>query len=73
MPLVLGLIEWEWSRWFGKKRLRPIEVALLTVLLALLFEWGFPSWSPGFTADAWDVLAYSVGSVLWAVVNYAKA
>lgn len=65
MPLLLGLLEWEWHRRLGKPAPGPWEIAALTALFALLFEWGFPAWHPGFTSDPWDVAAYIAGSVIY--------
>jgi len=51
-------------------RLSIAEVGCATLILALLFEWGFPALSPHFTSDWRDVLAYAAGSLLfWKFLN----
>ena len=51
-------------------RLSFLEVGGATLILALLFEWGFPALSPHFTSDWLDVLAYAAGSLLfWKFLN----
>jgi hypothetical protein len=69
MPLLLGLVEWEWGRRFGKKELQPLEITGLTAGAILLFEWGFPTWSAAFTADVWDGVAYVAGSALFRIAQ----
>lgn len=51
-------------------RLPANEIVLITFVLAVLFEWGFPMLSDAFTADWGDVIAYAVGSfVFWRYLN----
>lgn len=51
-------------------RLSFSEIGLATLLLALLFEWGFPALSPRFTSDWRDVVAYAAGSLIfWKFLN----
>jgi hypothetical protein len=65
LPLLLGLWQWE-RRWLhGLPRLNGEEIVLFTLICAALFELGFPYWTPAFTADAWDVVAYLLGSFLF--------
>ncbi len=74
MPLILGLLEWEWGRRLGKPAPQPLEIVMLTVLFAALFEWGFPAWHRGFTSDPWDLLAYAAGSLIyWALLQKDSA
>ena len=69
MPLILGLVEWEWAIRFDKPKLHLLEVVAITVSGILLFEWGFPNWSASFTADPWDAAAYLAGSTLFYAVQ----
>ncbi|MFM9951771.1 MAG: hypothetical protein ACKV1O_27825 [Saprospiraceae bacterium] len=51
-------------------RLSFVEIAGATLILVLLFEWGFPLLSPRFTSDWRDVPAYAAGSILfWKFLN----
>ena len=50
---------------FGK-----VELAVITVLFALYFEWILPSYNPLFTTDALDFLCYGLGTlVFWRWLN----
>lgn len=47
----------------------PLRMVVITVVFySLLFEVWFPRISTAFTADWWDVVAYSVGAVVFQVV-----
>lgn len=45
--------------------LGPWQVWATVVLYAVMFEWVLPSYSPVYTADALDVLAYAVGTLVF--------
>ncbi len=65
MPILLGLLDWE-RRWrYGWRPLQAWEIAVLTLLFSVLFEWAFPRWNAAFTADYWDVPAYAAGALLY--------
>ena len=66
IPIILYLWNWE-KRLFlrDKKYAIPLlESFVLTVVLALLFEFIFPRLSSGFTYDPYDFLAYGLGYIL---------
>ena len=65
MPLLLGLFDWERGWRYGAAPLQVWEVAVLTLIFTLLFEWGFPRWDDRFTADRYDVVAYGLGSAVY--------
>ncbi|MCB9296782.1 MAG: hypothetical protein H6559_27240 [Lewinellaceae bacterium] len=63
MPILLGGYRLE-QRWLlGRQRLSFLEVVAITAVLAFVFEYLFPRFSSGFTADWWDVAAYFAGSL----------
>ncbi len=63
MPILLGgyLLEQRWL--LGRQRLPLLEVIVITALLSFVFEYLFPRFSSGFTADRWDVAAYFAGAL----------
>lgn len=67
MLLWLYLLEWEQRRlWQWRQRpFRGYELAVLVVLWSVFFEALLPRWHSGYTADAWDVLAYTAGALLY--------
>ncbi|PHN02032.1 hypothetical protein CRP01_33900 [Flavilitoribacter nigricans DSM 23189 = NBRC 102662] len=64
MPLLLGIWQWEKKLLF-RHQITTGEIWLLTLLLSLLFEIGFPLLSPNFTADWRDALLYFAGAFLF--------
>jgi hypothetical protein len=69
MPILLGLFDWE-RRWrYGAAPLQVWEIAVLTLLFTLLFEWGFPRWNPRFVSDGYDAIAYGLGSVAYCLAQ----
>ncbi len=65
MPLILGILNWE-RRWrYGAAPLQLWEIAVVTIGVSLLFEWGLPHWDHRATADAYDVVAYGLGSAVY--------
>lgn len=65
MPILLGVFDWERQWRYGAAPLRVWEVAVFTIGCSILFECDFPRWSPRFTADGYDVLAYGLGSAVY--------
>jgi len=45
--------------------LGPWQVWATVVLYTVMFEWVLPSYSPVYTADALDVVAYAVGAMVF--------
>ena len=74
MPILLGLIlqerqflltkflSYEKSK---KYQFSILEIIITTLFFAIIFEEGFPIWSPYFTKDYWDYLAYATGAFLF--------
>lgn len=74
MPILLGLILQERqflltkilsSKNPIKYQFSILEITIATVFFALIFEEGFPRWSPYFTKDYWDYLVYASGTLLF--------
>ncbi len=67
IPILLYLWNWEkrvlWR--YSDYKIKPLESLWLTIILALVFEWGFPILSNGFTYDKLDFLAYGLGWALY--------
>lgn len=61
MPILLGIWQWEQHLLF-RRAVTQSEFWILTVLLSILFEVGFPYFSSGFRADWIDVLLYFIGT-----------
>ena len=66
MPLVfsLFLLERQWL-WGISTRLSILDTFLFSIILMVLFEWVFPMLHSGFTADYYDLIAYSLGSIFF--------
>jgi hypothetical protein len=64
MPILLGIWQWE-QQLLYKRSLTPADIWTATAALSVLFEVGFPYFSPGFTADWIDVILYFTGSALF--------
>lgn len=45
--------------------LSALDCLVITIVLAVVFEEGFPSWSKNFTKDYWDYGCYFVGGVVF--------
>ena len=74
IPIMLGLWQLERRYLFGRARLTLLETVVGTLFLMLIFEFVFPLLSTDFTADPWDLVAYSLGGLLyWLFVNNAPA
>lgn len=74
IPILMGLIleerQFLINKFFGRKRqikyhFSAIEIIVSTLFFALIFEEGFPRWSPHFTKDYWDYLAYFSGALIF--------
>lgn len=70
MPLLLGIWQWEKKILFDHA-ISFAEIWILTFLLSLLFEIGFPILSPRFTSDWRDVLLYFAGTTLFSISQNA--
>ena len=74
MPILLGLILQE-RQFLITRFFRPnqqtnyqfsiLEIIIATTFFAIIFEEGFPKWSPYFTKDYWDYLAYFSGALVF--------
>jgi hypothetical protein len=74
LPILLGLLLFERSLIFRVHRLSLLEVCLVSIVLMLIFEEGFPRWQPAFIRDHFDHLAYLVGVVyFWYFINPSPA
>ena len=70
LPIVLGLWMAEAEYRYGFRRLNALEVTVVAVFLAVLFEEGFPRWQPEFVRDWWDYPAYALGGLwFWYFLN----
>jgi len=70
LPVLLGLLLFERRLVFRVKRLSLLEVGLVSVVLAIIFEEGFPRLQPAFVQDSFDYLAYLVGAgYFWVFLN----
>lgn len=70
LPILLGLLLFERQMIFKIRRLTLLEVCVVTVVLTLIFEEGFPRWQPAFVRDPLDYLAYLAGALyFWVFLN----
>lgn len=70
LPILLGLLLFERRLVFRIKRLSLLEVTVVSVVLAIIFEEGFPRLEPAFVRDHFDYLAYLVGAgYFWTFLN----
>lgn len=68
MPIILTLLLWERRVLFKKGnnyRLSILEVVVATVFIALVSEVFFPMLSTKFTSDWWDLVFYTIGSIIF--------
>jgi hypothetical protein len=68
MPIMLTLLVVERRLLFGRGkqyRLSTLEAIIATIFIVLIAELAFPALSSRFTADWWDVVAFSLGTVLF--------
>lgn len=74
IPLILFPLLLLFRRWLGFGYVFPMEYLLLTwVGFCVLFEGIVPLRNPNFTADAWDMLFYGLGTALFALMQSAFA
>ena len=72
MPILLGI--WQLEQYYLYKRtITAAEAWVLTALLSILFEVGFPRFSPHFTADWIDAVLYFSGTALFLLTSYIMA
>lgn len=70
MPIILPLRSWELMALGKRKHKLAIKNVLkYTLSVSFIGEVVFPFFSPEFTADIWDVVAYFAGSVLYLALN----
>lgn len=59
--------------WFLKKdqtiRLSAVTILSLVILFSIYFEWYLPKYKERYTADAWDVVCYLAGGVVFYVLQ----
>lgn len=66
LPLVLHIILMERYWLFGiKEPLSIYTIVAFFILISIVSEIVFPWLSPRFTADAWDVLAFALGGIVY--------
>ncbi len=65
-PILLPILEFEWKRYYEERGpLSSAELAMLTLLFALLFEFAFPKINPAFVFDWIDFLFYGLGFLVY--------
>ena len=65
-PLLLPILEFEWKRYYVERGpLSHAELAMLTLLFALLFEFAFPKINSAFVFDWIDFLFYGLGYLVY--------
>lgn len=70
MPILLGIWRWEQQSYWGISYLKPFQIIAFTLVIFVLFEHIAPRFIGGFTADWWDGVAYSAGSLaFWTIQN----
>ena len=71
IPLFFYLWNWEKAFLLGVPhyKIARAESAIITILLALLFEFLFPVWSSHFTYDVLDFFAYGLGYFLYWILE----
>jgi len=66
IPVVLYVFQWERKHWWNiHQDLSVLDTILITALLTLLFEWGFPSLSNALVTDVWDIPFYFLGTLFY--------
>ncbi len=67
MPIFLGFVLTERRILIQNKQYRfsPLETLVMVVVLALIFEEGFPRLSGALVKDYWDYLAYLPGALFF--------
>lgn len=68
MPIILTFLMIERRYLLGRKKtfsLSPIEIILATIFIVSVAEILFPLLSTDFITDWWDVLFYSLGSIIF--------
>lgn len=69
MPIILHSLLWEKRILFRKGltyTFSSLHLILYFITFSIIFEYLFPKWSLGFTADIWDVVCYGAGTFLFA-------
>ena len=65
MPLLLAIWRWERNWWWRIPKLKKRDIFFFNLMMILVFELTLPSYSPAYTSDWADGLAYGMGSVLF--------
>lgn len=65
MPILLALWRWERQLWWEINSFRKRDIIYFTLGIFLLFEMIIPRYSISFTADWYDGIAYTCGSLLY--------
>jgi len=68
LPIILSLIQFLIQKYIIRNpgyRLGIYHIILTIVYFSLVFEWYLPKHNPHFTYDPLDILAYSLGGVLF--------
>jgi NAD(P)H-hydrate epimerase len=70
LPILLSLLLFERRIVLRIRRLTLLEVGLISVVLSIIFEEGFPRLQPAFVRGPFDYLAYVAGAgYFWAFLN----
>jgi hypothetical protein len=68
MPILLHLILWEQRFLYGKGShyvLSRRQIISILVFVAVFCEYFFPRWNNNFTMDYWDIICYTIGTLLF--------
>ena len=71
LPLMLGVILIV-LRWYTNDihyRLNFLKILFAFVYISIAFEWILPYYKSNFHSDAWDVLAYAIGGLVFTLVQ----
>ena len=71
MPLILYAVLWERRILLSNQKLvlSNTEIAGYTLLMVIFGEVIFPLFSEKFTADYWDILAYTFGTLTYIITR----
>lgn len=74
VPLMLGviLIVLRWYTNDSRFKISNLRILFAFAYISVVFEWFIPMYKSTFHADWWDVLAYGVGAVLYAIIQNAN-
>lgn len=72
MPILLHLLLWERRLLFKKGdtfTFSNLQLVLLFIAISYITEYLFPIWKPQFTADIWDVVCYTLGTIYFHIYH----